>query len=521
MEIERIYPACRSILGQRGWAELTSHPDTQSKPETVPLLLAQMIGRRRIPPHIGDLAALEWAIYATKAKTWNAIEAMEDTIINPTLSLLTLRWKHLLNLLQSVTTGSLPPEPGEEHILVWKVPGTGEVQACTPTQEDLLVLKMVEERIESRTVASTGGLPLRSVHDAVDRAGAKGLVMLPPPRITRGSDFMAAAGRAYTDAHVFTLQWHLTQRCHLSCRHCYDRTDRQELPLGRSLDILDDFDRFCKAKRVRGAVTFTGGDPLLYPDFSTLYGAAADHGFATAILGNPTGRAVLEHLLTIAKPDFFQVSLEGLEEYNNCMRGKGHFKRTLIFLEVLRDLGIYSMVMLTLTEGNMKEVLPLARSLQGKTDVFHFNRLSRSGMGADLNLPSREEYRSFLKEYIAASRENSVMGLKDNLLNLVLVAQGEAPFGGCTGFGCGAAFNFVTLLPDGELHACRKFPSLIGNILQASFSEIYDSANAARYRQRPEACRGCDLRATCGGCLAVIQTNGLDISKERDPLCFR
>jgi len=30
------------------------------------------------------------------------------------------------------------------------------------------------------------------------------------------------------------------------------------------------------------------------------------------------------------------------------------------------------------------------------------------------------------------------MGLKDNLLNLVLAAQGEAPFGGCTGFGCGA-----------------------------------------------------------------------------------
>lgn len=54
------------------------------------------------------------------------------------------------------------------------------------------------------------------------------------------------------------------------------------------------------------------------------------------------------------------------------------------------------------------------------------------------------------------------MGLKDNLFNLVLAEGGEAPFGGCTGNGCGAAFNFVTLLSDGEVHACRKFPSPLG-----------------------------------------------------------
>ena len=36
---------------------------------------------------------------------------------------------------------------------------------------------------------------------------------------------------------------------------------------------------------------------------------------------------------------------------------------------------------LALTEGNLKEILPLARLLQGKADVFHFNRLSRCGDG--------------------------------------------------------------------------------------------------------------------------------------------
>ena len=50
--------------------------------------------------------------------------------------------------------------------------------------------------------------------------------------------------------------------------------------------------------------------------------------------------------------------------------------------------------------------------------------------------------------------KNPILGYKDNLLNVVLHERGLAPLGGCTGFGCGAAFNFVhTILPDGEVHA--------------------------------------------------------------------
>ncbi|MCF8040004.1 MAG: SPASM domain-containing protein, partial [Desulfohalobiaceae bacterium] len=92
-------------------------------------------------------------------------------------------------------------------------------------------------------------------------------------------------------------------------------------------------------------------------------------------------------------------------------------------------------------------------------------------------------------------------------------------FGGCTGFGCGAAFNFVSLLPDGEVHACRKFPSYLGNIFEQTFDDIYDSQQARAYRAGPAACRDCSIRPVCRGCPAVIQSLGLDVSKDRDPFC--
>jgi len=245
-----------------------------------------------------------------------------------------------------------------------------------------------------------------------------------------------------------------------------------------------------------------------------------ERGFALAILGNPSPREQIEALIRIEKPVFFQVSLEGLEEHNDSIRGPGHFKRTLKFLGILRDLGIYSMVMLTLTKDNMGQILPLCETLRGLTDLFTFNRLAMVGEGANLSLPSPEEYAHFLKQYIAASEVNPVMGLKDNLMNIIFHERGEEVFGGCTGFGCGAAFNFISVLSDGEVHACRKFPSRVGNIFQNSLLEIYDSEAAGRYRQRPEACSMCPIRLVCGGCLAVSHGHGIDIFRERDPYCF-
>jgi len=113
-----------------------------------------------------------------------------------------------------------------------------------------------------------------------------------------------------------------------------------------------------------------------------------------------------------------------------------------------------------------------------------------------------------------------VMGIKDNLINIILQDRGIAPFGGCTGYGCGAAFNFMSLLADGEVHACRKFPSIIGNIHRQGIAEIYESEQAQRYRSGTAACRSCAIRPVCGGCLASAHSHGLNIFESRDPFCF-
>jgi selenobiotic family peptide radical SAM maturase len=320
-------------------------------------------------------------------------------------------------------------------------------------------------------------------------------------------------------AGAFTLQWHLTNACGARCAHCYDRSARPILRLPQALAVLDDLVAFCGRHRVRGHACLTGGDPLLHPDFWEIYAAATARQLRTSILGNPVEGEVLDRLVAIQDPLYWQVSLEGLAPHDDAVRGEGHFARTLAFLEAARARGVTTHVMVTLTRDNLDQVLPLARMLRGLVHRVSFTRLARVGEGAALAAASPPELERFLDAWVAAARDEPLLGWKDNLLNPARVRAGLPPFRGCTGHGCGAAFNFVALLPDGEVHACRKLPSPIGSLPAQRLDQVWRSEAARRYRRGSAGCRGCTLRARCGGCLAVAHGEGLDPFIARDPHC--
>ena len=91
---------------------------------------------------------------------------------------------------------------------------------------------------------------------------------------------------------------------------------RHSLKFHQALKILEDIYDFCKSRNVRGQVSFTGGNPLLYPRFMELYRAASNLGFALAILGNPAQRTKIKRIVAVESPVFYQVSLEGLRTHN-------------------------------------------------------------------------------------------------------------------------------------------------------------------------------------------------------------
>jgi len=514
------FPGCFSLLNDKEWPLFSEIAEKQVE---VSQLLGQVqneCDRGALPAALVDLLRLEIAVSRVQEQHVDFPANPDRLHVNPTLEMLMVSWSGLVDQLNGGEHAPNPCDAG--YVLIWRRQNSAEIMIRQASSATLLALKVVLEDSDSLLLAKDAGVPVQRIDAAIDLAVDDGILLRPATRIRRvGSPFAdKGAPEKFMAAEVFTLQWHLTQACDLHCKHCYDRSSIVDMPLAQGVAILDDFRKFCLAHFVDGQVSFTGGNPFLYPHFMTLYQAAVDRNLGVAILGNPVEAGKIDALLAIKKPSFYQVSLEGMVEHNDWIRGTGHFQRILSFLDILRSRSVYSMVMLTLTRENQGQVLELAETLEGRADLFTFNRLSMVGEGANLQGADIEGYRAFLDTYGEAAKANPVMAFKDNLLNIIRHEEGTPVFGGCAGFGCGAAFNFVAVLPNGEVHACRKYPSPIGNITENTLDEIYDSEIAKRYRHGSKACEDCKIRPNCGGCPAVVFGLGKDPFNDLDPYCF-
>jgi selenobiotic family peptide radical SAM maturase len=521
---KNVFPAIRRCMDDELLREFVIKTDSL---DTFIQKIRENTKKFSLPAYLPELAAMEGHAFQLANYQIPVNSYSDQRVLNPGLKVFSNKWKHLSGLLNGDSHGPLPLE-GDEQVIVWPDSLTCKPNSRPITQEDLLVLKMTMEDLSSEQVAELGDTFIAAINGAVLGALDAGIILGPKPGIIRKSQSEIPkvdighkiVPEAFKTSRVFALQWHITQACDLHCGHCYDRIPCESLTLSQEIAILDSLYDFCRTHNLFGQVSFTGGNPLLHPNFHRLYREASDRGFFIGILGNPTTQDEIEFLAAIQPPSFFQVSLEGLESHNDYIRGPGHFQRVLAFLEILRKAGIYSKIMLTLTQDNLDQVIPLGEFLKGRVDLFTFNRLSLMGEGASLIMADPDIYKTFLEKYADIAKTNSIFDMKDNLFNIILHKDQSPLFGGCTGYGCGAAFNFVSILATGEVHACRKFPSPIGNITLQSLTEIYHSDIAQQYRKGPDECSSCSLNPVCRGCMASAHSYGLDVFKKKDPYCF-
>ncbi|MDD2310488.1 MAG: thio(seleno)oxazole modification radical SAM maturase SbtM [Desulfuromonadaceae bacterium] len=517
--LSEVFPICRVLLGVKFWKHTVEGHNMN--PDSFPEFLEHQ-GGPGMPSFLSELARIELSRHKAITAEFTPL-AIHSFSLNPSLQITPVTWKNLASLCVRAKKRDLDKVvSGNEIIITWCQPDNRAMVSCAAEPGDVLAIKLVAEDIDPLDAAREAGVPVGIIDAVIREAVWKGLVISPPSMLCREQERdESSPGEECVTAEVFSLQWHLTQECDLHCRHCYDRSNRRAFPFERAFTLLDELRAFCRRRYIRGQVSLSGGNPLLYPHFLDLYRAAAERDFMLAILGNASDRATIERIVEIQMPVYYQVSLEGLEQHNDEIRGAGNYRRTVDFLRTLTEMGVPNMVMLTLTRHNRGQVIPLAEELEGITGGLTFNRLALFGEGAGLELPTPDEYREFLEAYVAALDSHPVLTLKDSLLNTIFERDNSGLFGGCAGYGCGAAFNFVSILSDGEVHACRKFPSPIGNILINSLEELYASTSACRYRAGSSACSGCSLNAVCRGCPAVTASLGLDPFTAKDPYCFR
>jgi radical SAM protein with 4Fe4S-binding SPASM domain len=337
----------------------------------------------------------------------------------------------------------------------------------------------------------------------------------------------------------FFVQLHLTERCNLRCKHCYQnekRPDEMSLPeiksvIGEVSDMLEDW---TKSYDIAFTSSFnvTGGEPFLRQDFFEVLEALRSAGFDTYILSNGTliSRDIAIRLAGLGVKGV-QISIEGPEAIHDDIRGAGSFSASLKGIRNLLDAGTEVTLNTTLSEINapfFMDVIDLALLLG--VQRLGFSRLVPSGSGK--NLLTR-----MLKKEVLEDLYNKIFSLNTGGLRIVtgdpvasqlrVPSDEDADSPWPTG-GCAAGVSGLTVLPDGTVTPCRRLPVLIGNVRKDSLREIWASSeilNALRDKSRYKGkCRECKKWSACRGCRAIAFAFSGAGDKtgylSEDPQCF-
>lgn len=334
---------------------------------------------------------------------------------------------------------------------------------------------------------------------------------------------------------AFGFQWHLTEQCDQKCKHCYSVAEQKNNLVGKELDVKQCFGivnkiiEFCKETGCEPGIGISGGDPLLADNFWDVAAYLKEKNIKFSLLGNPfhLDRKTCDELIGLGCQSY-QMSLDGLENTHDFLRRPGSFKATLNALELLKSAGIKTSIMNTVTAENFSELTRLIQLVADLgVDLVGFARYCPTDMKM-LSMIKPLDYKNLLEDvwetYSSLSGKDTIFSLKDHLFKLLLYEKGllKPSRNKIATDGCGCGVRHCAILPDGQIYACRRFISPVGNLNTMTMKDIFFGNQMANYRQieNMEGCKDCELLYCCRGCHATsFGTSGSFF--DRDPQCWR
>jgi MoaA/NifB/PqqE/SkfB family radical SAM enzyme len=339
-------------------------------------------------------------------------------------------------------------------------------------------------------------------------------------------------------AFDFFIQMHITERCNLSCRHCYqtgmyvDEMSFTEIrdAVSEIADTMNDW-KEAYGMHFSPSFTVTGGEPFLRADLFDILSSIRNQGFDISLLTNGIlADDTRAKSLSAIGVKSVQVSIEGPEQIHDSIRGKGSFSGSRRGIRNLLDAGLTVTLNVTLSAlnaGYFTDSIELAQAWN--IQRLGFSRLVPSGRGEGLlkETLSIESVKDLYRKIFALDTGALELVTGDPVASQVTGSnsddQGDIPMGGCA-----AGVSGLTIMPDGTMVPCRRLHIPIGNIRQDSFREVWATSGilkALRSRSRYRGkCGVCTRWAQCRGCRAIAyafsRAQGDNDFLAEDPQCF-
>jgi radical SAM protein with 4Fe4S-binding SPASM domain len=325
---------------------------------------------------------------------------------------------------------------------------------------------------------------------------------------------------------TFHIQWHINQQCNLRCKHCYQEeyNNKTELDFYEVTNIIDKYFDLIRKWDMIPEITFTGGEPLFRHDIFDIISYIKNKDSSSRIFILTNGTLVSEEIAYKLKKlgvSGVQISLDGPDqETHDYIRGTGNFQKAICGIKNLQNVGIWTSTHYVLMKENYKlanDFVKLASDL--KINRTTFSRLVPIGNGvsSSVNMLEPDELKKTLEEIILESNKypDAYVNTERDLFRLIDSSYGST---------CPVGDNTLTILSDGTVLPCRRFPVKIGNIRYENFFEILlDSKLLNKMKTNTiDACTSCNLKDMCkGGCQGLAFSYFGEYMEKADPQCWR
>ena len=297
----------------------------------------------------------------------------------------------------------------------------------------------------------------------------------------------------------------LTYRCQNRCLFCYASAPERGSQV-REMDTAE-------VKRVLDAivdeaqvptVSFTGGEPTLRPDLAELIAYAGSRRLRTNLITNGIRCADEDYVeaLVEAGLDSAQVSLEaaGAATHDAVVGRTGAWERTVEGLRRLKAAGIHTHTNTTINRLNRERLIELVDFLaELGQEYLSMNMVIRTG-GA---VGRAELGYAEIGEVVVALKERAEQrGMRFVWYSPVPFCLFNPVAHGLGSQSCAAADGLLSVAPDGSVLPCSSFEQGVGNLLEDTFSTIWQRRASRYWRNKeflPPGCRECEMAALCCG----------------------
>jgi len=336
---------------------------------------------------------------------------------------------------------------------------------------------------------------------------------------------------AFTETRRPVIFWNITNKCNLSCHHCYinagpDAMRENELTTEESKAFIDDV-----AEMGVPLLLFTGGEPLIRPDFWELASHAKGKGLRTVISTNGTliTKDVAKRLQDIGI-QYVGVSLDGADPatHDAIRNQKGAYEGAIQALKNCVEIGLKSGIRVTAHKSNFKEIPEmLEMALDLGVPRFCLYWLVPSGRGIEgylENQLNKDEIEETLDYLYTKARDLdpevieilTVDAPQDGIYLLNRMKEENHPeyenaykLLSMTGDSCSAGDRVANVDPVGNVYPCQfsqRPDYCVGNIRETTFGEMWNDPEndiLNKFRAKKDnlngICKACSNMDLCGG----------------------